>query len=267
MKARVLSVYDEGALVGTPLIGAKGLSILIDIDDSRTLFDTGLRGNYLIHNMDRLDIEPDSIDRVVISHSHSDHTGGLAGLLEKREKSIEVIVTPDCEYVSKVKFLGIPVKRAGLPNMPEKDMSKMNLRTVSGWTKLSDHLFLTGKISSETISGSAADIPADESSLVITARKGSVLICGCCHHGLRETIAYVERMTGKKVFTVIGGLHLRRLKKAAVHGVAEGLIENGAPLLYVGHCTGESQTTHLREKLGLNAVRNFYVGTEIFFDI
>jgi 7,8-dihydropterin-6-yl-methyl-4-(beta-D-ribofuranosyl)aminobenzene 5'-phosphate synthase len=217
--------------------------------------------------MDRLDIEPDSIDRVVISHIHSDHTGGLAGLLEKREKSIEVIVTPDCEYVSKVKFLGIPVKRAGLPNMPEKDMSKMNLRTVSGWTKLSDHLFLTGKIPSEAIGGSAADIPTDESSLVITARKGPVLICGCCHHGLEATMAYVEKMTGKKVSTVIGGLHTLRLKKKEVHRIADGLAENGAPLLYANHCTGESQTTHLRERLGLNGVKNFYVGTEILFDI
>ncbi|MDR0778174.1 MAG: MBL fold metallo-hydrolase [Methanomassiliicoccaceae archaeon] len=266
MKARVLSVYDEGALTGTPLIGAKGLSIFIDADDSRTLFDTGLRGNYLIHNMDRLDIDPDSIDRVVISHVHKEHTGGLAGLLEKREKSVDVIITPDCEYVSRVKFLGIPIKRAGLPDMPEKDMSKMNLRTVSEWTQLSKNLFLTGKVPSGTAGGPTKEMP-DESSLVLMTRKGPVLICGCCHHGIETTAAYVEKMTGKKVHTVIGGLHLHRLKKREVHEVADRVMEMGSPLLYASHCTGESQTTHLREKLGLNGVKNFYVGTEIFFDI
>jgi 7,8-dihydropterin-6-yl-methyl-4-(beta-D-ribofuranosyl)aminobenzene 5'-phosphate synthase len=268
MKARVLSVYDEGALVGTPLIGAKGLSILVDVDGSRTLFDTGLRGKYLTHNMDCLNIEPDSIDRVVISHAHIDHTGGLQGLLEARERDVEILITPDCEYVSRVRFLGIPVKRAGLPNMPDDEMEKMDLRTVSEWTQLSENLFLTGKIPSEhTAGGSAMDIPADESSLVITAKNGAVLICGCCHHGMGTTIAYVEKMTGMNVVTVIGGLHMRRLKKKEVHGIAEGLIENGAPLLYANHCTGETQTIHLREKLGLDAVKNFYVGTEIFFDI
>ena len=66
-KAKVLSVYDEGALEDTPFIGATGFSVLVEVDGQRTLFDTGMRGRYLIHNLDYLDVKPDMIDRVVIS--------------------------------------------------------------------------------------------------------------------------------------------------------------------------------------------------------
>ena len=67
MKASVRCVYNEGSQPGTPYIGAKGFSLLIEVDGERTLFGTGLRGRYLIHNTDHLEIDADSIDRIVIS--------------------------------------------------------------------------------------------------------------------------------------------------------------------------------------------------------
>ena len=87
-KARILNVYDEGALEHTPLIGGHGQGFIIDVDGKRILFDTGLRGRYLLHNMKVLGIEPDSIDMVVLSHGHRDHTGGLVSLLEERSETL-----------------------------------------------------------------------------------------------------------------------------------------------------------------------------------
>ena len=95
MKAKVTCVYDEGAVVGTPLIGARGISVLVDVDGERTLFDTGMRGRYLMHNLDNLEIDVNTIDRVVISHAHTAHVGGLETFLEGRERSVDVIVTQD----------------------------------------------------------------------------------------------------------------------------------------------------------------------------
>jgi len=259
MKAKVLSVYDEGSLVGTPLIGARGLSVLVDADGERTLFDTGLRGNYLMHNMEHLSIDPDSVDRVVISHMHSSHIGGLSAFLEKREKTVNAIVTPDHASVRNERVIGIPVKRSGFPKMSAELSKKMNTVAVSERTRLSDNLFITD-ISPE---GGAIR----ENALVLMTKNGAALICGCCHRGVAAAMEHVEGETGKKVIAVIGGTHLTGMRKEEVYGTAEMLIGKGPPALYLNHCSGVTQKMRLREKMGLKAVSDFYAGTEIQFDL
>ena len=72
MSFKVTCVYDEGAKENTSLIGAKGSAMLVDVGERRLLFDTGLRGRYLAHNLSCLGIEPDSIDAAVVSQPHPD---------------------------------------------------------------------------------------------------------------------------------------------------------------------------------------------------
>jgi len=261
MKAKVLSVYDEGSLTDTPLIGARGFSVLVDVDDQRTLFSTGRRGAYLMHNLDYLEIDADTIDRVVISHMHADHIGGLETFLEKRKEAVEVIVPPDGENATRDKFLGIPLKKRGIPMMSEEARAKMILRIAGEWTPLSKNLSLSGPSSAGT------DPPVDENLMILMSVNGPVLICGCCHRGLGDAIELVESRTSKKVSAVLGGVHLTDKKKKEVYGIAELLRERGPPALYLNHCSGLIQRTHLREKLGLNAVKDLYVGTEIQFDV
>ena len=261
MKAKVLSVYDEGSLPATPLIGAKGLSILVDIDGERTLFDTGGRGNYLMHNMGILEIDADSVDRIVVSHMHSSHIGGLHSFMEARERAIDVISTPDHGAVRVVRIFGIPMKRTGFPKMPPGSSAKMNIVAVNEWTRLSENLYVTGTVPAED----APDV--HENSLVLMTKGGPVLICGCCHRGLWATVSFVEGKTGKKISAIVGGIHLTDKKKAEVRAVADTLTEMGPPALYLCHCSGQVQRMHLREKLGLKGVNDFYVGTEIQFDV
>ena len=258
MKAKVLSVYDEGSVPDTPLIGAKGFSVLIDADGQRTLFDTGRRGGYLMHNLDYLEVDPNTIDRVVISHMHMDHVGGLETFLEKREEAVDVIVTKDGERTTEVRFLGIPIKKAGLSNYSKETAAKMRLHKEGEWTQLSKSLFLSNVPNSTGV---------DENMLVLMTIGGPVIICGCCHGGIAAAIEHVERITDKKVSAVLGGVHLVKKKKDEVYEVAASLQEKGPPALYLNHCSGQTQRTHLREKLGLKAVRDLYAGTEIQFDV
>jgi len=258
MKATVLSVYDEGALERTSLIGARGISMLIDVDGERTLFDTGMRGNYLLHNMDELEVDVNTVDRIVISHAHRAHTGGLAAFLDRRNEAIDVLAPSRIDM--RRTLFGMPL---GKTEIPAEASAKMRSTTVNEWTQLSDNLFVTGKVAA----GAAQPPQEEENSLVLMTKKGPVLICGCCHHGPENVMSYVRERTNRKVAAIIGGIHLVRMKRNDVHEVADMLKGNGPPALYLNHCTGYSQRTYLREELGMDAVKEFYVGTDIQFDV
>ncbi|MDR2865871.1 MAG: MBL fold metallo-hydrolase [Methanomassiliicoccaceae archaeon] len=258
MKAKLLCVYDEGALPETPLIGAKGLSILADVDGQRTLFGTGMRGRYFTHNSEYLNIDVNGIDRIILSHMHKEHTGGLPALLEMRDGIVDVLIPPEAADAKRTKFLGIPIGKEGMPGLSEELTAKMATQTVSGWTRLSENLFITSPL---------PDTGPAEISLVVMTKNGPVLVCGCCHQGAERLIGYVEETTKKKVHAIVGGIHLTDKKKKEVHKVAEMLKEKGNPQLYLNHCSGHVQRTQLREVLGLKAVNEFYVGTEIQFEI
>ena len=261
----MLCVYDEGALEGTPLTGARGFSILIEADGERTLFDTGLRGRYLIHNLDHLGVDTNTVDRVVISHGHRAHVGGLEAFLEKREDMVEVIVTSDIEEAVLVKSLKTTMKRTGMPKLSDDALAKAVFKEISEWTQISDCLFITG--SPKYKDGANRTAPA-ENSLVLMTRNGPVLVCGCCHHGLGRTMSYVVERTGKKVHAVVGGVHMTGLNKKEVYEVARIIKEDHSmPELYLNHCSGQTQIMHIREKLGLKAVNEFYAGAEIRFGI
>ena len=257
MKAKVISVYDEGSLVGTQLIGSRGLAILVDVDGERTLFDTGTRGRYLMRNLGALEIDPDSVTRVVISHAHAGHVGGLEAFLEKRSEKIDVLTTTDNIDAQK-KFLGIP---SGKITATAEMSAKMNVIEVTEWTKLSEHLFITGKIPADD-----GTQEIEENALILMTKNGPVLICGCCHFGLARMISFVTATVKKKPAAVIGGTHMLKMKRKEVHAVAETIKKSGPPVMYLNNCTGTNQRTYMREKLGLDAVKEFYAGTEIRFE-
>lgn len=247
MKAKVLSIYDEGAIENTSLIGAKGLSILVDIDGDRTLFDTGMRGRYLIHNMDFLGIEPDSISRVVLSHNHKSNIGGLGKLLENRTKPLDV-------YTNSY-FSGI-TRSFGRPLFDEEAASKIVTHEMSQDTDLNDNLYVTGPF---------GDV--NEFFLVIKTRKGPVVISSCYHGGTSQVLAAVKGKTGKDPACLIGGIHLPKVKQKDVDPTAEIFKSYGSPDLYMNHCAGPSGITFLRVHFTLDGVKDFFVGSELEFDL
>ncbi len=273
-QANILSVYDEGALENTPLIGAKGLSILVDVDGQRTLFDTGLRGRYLIHNLEELSIKPESIDRVVLSHGHKDHTGGLNALLEARETPLEVYATPETWFQHRKPWHGIPIINDSAPKIPENLLGKIIHKEISGKTTLSENLSITTPIITN-ISGEKTKkneswevAVSNEVVLVLSTKKGPVAICGCCHSGIGSVMQAVKDHAGKEPCTLIGGTHLTKVKKAAVASMIEELkAEFPQPEMYLNHCTGADGIMHVRETLGLSSANDFYVGSEIKFEV
>jgi 7,8-dihydropterin-6-yl-methyl-4-(beta-D-ribofuranosyl)aminobenzene 5'-phosphate synthase len=90
----------------------------------------------------------------------------------------------------------------------------------------------------------------DDMSLVLDGSRGLVLVCGCCHAGLLNTLAHVQRAFGRAPVTVIGGTHLVSADEAHLHRLIEVLQEMGAPALYLNHCTGQAAYVVLAQAFG-----------------
>lgn len=252
MQAKITSVYDEGSLEGTHLIGAKGFSVMIEADDQKILFDTGRRGRYLRHNMMFLDVNADDIDKVVISHGDADYVGGLEDLLKDRERPLEIYM-PESAAGSKglLGSKGVYV--------PEELSDKADITTTEGWTELSEHVLISPPM--DVGNG------ATESFMVILARKGPAVIAACSDCGVEKIMDAVREKTGAYPRTYVGGIRLNKKDKEKATAIAALFSERGCTGLYLNHCTGLNGMTYLRVELGLKGVNNFYVGATLELDI
>ncbi|MDR0888076.1 MAG: MBL fold metallo-hydrolase [Candidatus Methanoplasma sp.] len=247
MKAKIHCVYDEGSLPGTSLIGAKGISVLVEADGRKILFDTGGRGPYLLHNLSFLEIKPEEIDTIIISQGEKDHYGGLKGFLKERENSID-IYAPEAAWGEK-KLLG----STGI-HIPEELEVKAEKHNVDGWTQISEHVLISASIDGESF-------------ITVKTRDGPVVISGCSRCGVRNIIASVNSELGSKPKTYVGGVHIRKREQAKAKDIADAFNEAGCNSLYLNHCTGVEGMMYLRTHLGLKGVNDFYVGSVLEVDL
>lgn len=147
-----------------------GFSCLLEAENiPKILFDTGTKGKMLLANIEKLDIDPSSVNEVFISHAHFDHTGGLADFLGVNKKA-KIYVPPS--------FAG-PVEREAI--------------AISEPTKIHENVFSTGELG------------GIEQSMAVKTDKGLVVIAGCSHPGVGNILRAVAQFG--KVYALIGGLH------------------------------------------------------------
>ncbi len=283
MDFKILNVYNNEALPGMDLKSGGGESFLISVGDKSVLFDTGQRGGKLMHNMNRLRVNVDKVDKLVLSHGHRDHTGGLRAFLEARNTStpIQVIAHPAALEPKSVKifyFLQLPV---GLPRLEKSLKGKLEFQLTKESTEVLPRLYTTGEVSlvertekPGIASGALHEVNGkrewdpviDDLSLVLRTRDGLVIITGCCHAGLLNTCAKATRLFNDKINTVLGGIHTLEYSKEEVDHVGDVLEKvYGTPQLYLNHCTGEDAIQQLRNKFGSEIVHDCQVGTEVDF--
>ena len=242
MKAKITCVYDEGALPNTHLIGAIGMSIMIDADGKRFLFGLGHRPRYLENNMGELGIESDSVDAVVVSHNHMDHRGALDGFMRERTKPIDFYAPASCFAEERKRF-----GRTDGMYPPEGKEGLMYRNDVAGWTDLSEHVHISPPM---TQNG------ADECFLVVSTKVGPVLIVGCCHMGLDHAVDAVKERFGRIPAAVIGGLHIGKKNDRLADVYAGYLKDLGIKRLYLNHCTNERGIDRMRVTLGIDGVKD-----------
>jgi len=239
-----------------------GLSILVETEGLKILMDTGLSIS-AAHNAEVLGVDLSAIDRIVLSHGHRDHTGGLLEVLAKTGE-VEVIAHPDLFTAKYVRigdvdtYAGIPFSREELEALG----ARFNLSREPVW--VSDRIVTTGELPMiteyeeidanlyVTTDGELVPDPLlDDRALIINTDHGLVVILGCSHRGIINTLHHARDITGVElVHTVIGGTHLIAASEERVMLTAAALREFGVQRLGVSHCTGLPAAAMLAQEFG-----------------
>lgn len=248
---RSIRVLAENTVVPGGLLGEHGLSFYMEWGDRRILFDTGA-GEVLGHNAKQLDIDLNAIDTIVLSHGHYDHTGGLLEVLE-RSPHATVYMHPAATE-NKYAMTGENTSRyIGMPEKVRQELAcgKYNGVTTEKSTEIAPGLFVTGPIPRKTDyedtgghffldeQGEQPDPMADDQALFFFTPEGVVVLSGCAHAGLINTLRYVYEISGhKQIHTVCGGTHLVNASGERMESTIRALKRFNLTSLRPAHCTG-----------------------------
>lgn len=258
-KVGQLKVTTLSTMLASRGIGEWGYSALIEVDGRKILFDTGNRPETVLQNAKDLRIDLSDVEDVILSHNHGDHTGGLEtlrkALHEKNPKALSLV------HVGK----GIFLQRAQRDN----HMQAMKNRLQQGGVIFKEYteaeqifpgVWLTGHVPRVhpeknwgrhgriiTADGEIHDNIPEDMSLVINTEQGVVLISGCGHAGIINTMEHiVSHFPSSKVHTAIGGFHLVNADDQHLKWTADKLKGFGLENLMGAHCTGINSLYTLR---------------------
>ena len=247
---RVICVVDNAARRGSSFWGEHGVSFLIEVEGQRLLFDTGQSGQVLLHNLQQLDVAPGEISAVALSHAHRDHTGGLTALLVEAQ-GLPIYAHPDIfrprysRHGSDVDPIGIPWERTAIVGRGSLRLNAAPVEVAPGvWTtgEITPRTEIEGRSPRHLIAEGDRWVPdpyRDDMSLVLHTDTGLVVVCGCCHAGLLNTLAVVRRQE-RRIHAVLGGTHLASASESDLERIIARLDHRyDRPLLYLNHCTGE----------------------------
>lgn len=259
MQIELTTLSENTANFG--FISEWGLSILAEVDNVRILVDTGL-SHSAVHNAQLVGIDLSKIDRIVLSHGHVDHTGGLRDVLKIRGE-VEVIAHPDIwseKHVHrdqrKPQYCGIPFRRQELESLGARfNLTKEpfyindNVMTSGEIPMISEYEQIEGNLLIKKDQQFQPDPLADDLALIINADFGLVIILGCAHRGIINTVCHAQKLTGRqKVHTVIGGTHLLRASDERLRKTIAELRGFGIQKLGVSHCTGFHAAARLAQE-------------------
>ncbi|UYP44584.1 7,8-dihydropterin-6-methyl-4-(beta-D-ribofuranosyl)-aminobenzene-5'-phosphate synthase [Candidatus Lokiarchaeum ossiferum] len=286
MQVKITNVYTNKGQKELHLKGAWGNSFLIEYPDDKILFDLGWKGKIFLQNLTHLGHSPNEISSVVFSHGHRDHTGSLPLFLKNRTitKPLSIYGHPSMTEPKKQKILGPIQLNMTYPNMDQIDPNKYQVHLNTDPVEIHDKLWTTGEILKRKEKDGTKkglihkinntwkrDPLLDDLSLILEAKEGLIIIGGCMHAGLLNTIEHVHdqfKASGKKISTIIGGTHLFTSSPEDIDAIMQK-IENKYQIehFYLNHCTGTNAQTKFKEKFGSERVSSCPVGTQLSFEI
>jgi 7,8-dihydropterin-6-yl-methyl-4-(beta-D-ribofuranosyl)aminobenzene 5'-phosphate synthase len=259
---RIKILVDNNA--GAGLVEEHGFSVWLEVSGHRILFDTG-QGKALAPNAIQLECDLSLVDTLVLSHGHYDHGGAVSQVLRMAPASrlfchagsflprysirpgeaprTISLPLPDTEA-----SLGLPGNRAQWVNEPRQIIPDVGISgpipRVHTWEDTGGPFFLDQE-------GHHPDPIKDDMAIWMKTDRGLLIITGCCHSGLVNTVKHIRSVTGVgAVFGIIGGLHLLNASRQRLEATCAALREWNPAFVIPCHCTGEGAIAFLSAELG-----------------
>lgn len=253
-----------------------GLSLLVECDGRKILFDTSSGSGY-IRNAMRLGISFSDLDAVVISHSHYDHASGFRDLLEEGFEVPSLFVgkgfferkykRKGCVYSDLSAGWGMELLSKHSVPLCAIEGTKGIFPSVSLYQGF-PRVDLMEKVPESFVKKVGEEmVPddfSDEIALTLSTGNGLALVVGCSHPGILNIVNHVERVSGKKVFAIVGGIHLKDEGKERIDHVLECLSGRNISVLGLCHCTGV-ETKKAAEKFPGLELTTISTGDVLFF--
>jgi 7,8-dihydropterin-6-yl-methyl-4-(beta-D-ribofuranosyl)aminobenzene 5'-phosphate synthase len=259
-----ITTLSENTAGRVNLLAEWGLSILIEADGYKILLDTG-QSFSAAYNAITLGIDLSRIDKIVFSHGHLDHTGGVLHILKMVKGKVEIIAHPDIwtlKYARRPEqaeeYIGVPFPQEAaealgasfnLTKEPvwlsENIVTSGEIPMVTEYEKIDPILYVKekGRLKPDTL--------WDDQALFIRSKKGLIIILGCAHRGIINTIRHAQKITGTEpVYAVIGGTHLIRASPQQMDLTIAELSSFGVQRLGGSHCTGLTASAILAQRFG-----------------
>ena len=233
-------------------------------DDKVTLLmDTGPSPEVLLFNADKMGLSMEDVNVIVLSHGHYDHTGALYETLKQIKKRVPIIAhpkvfEPKLAIMPYMRLIGAPVTISDLESAGGVPV------LVSDPVKIADGIMTTGEVprisAFEKVKGLwtvhnqrfIEDKMDDDQSLIIEIEdKGLVVVSGCAHAGIINTIIHAQKIAGnRRVHAVLGGFHLWNSDNTSLQATVGELKKLNPKFLGPCHCTGKKAVKKIAEAFG-----------------
>lgn len=277
----------KGSEIRNSLVAEHGFSAIVTIKKDHTshrmLFDFGFSEHGAALNADTLDVDLTSVEEMALSHGHMDHRGGLKQLVERvGRKDMTMVLHPAAFRQSRyIQFAN--QSKTYFPPFDRKEIQDMGItlvETSAPYPLLNDHLLFLGEIPRtngfehgmpnvyyEENGVAMLDPIEDDTSIIANIKgKGLVILSGCAHSGIINTVTHARKVTGvDKVFAVMGGFHLTGPHFAdIIEPTTDALKQFNPKYVIPTHCTGRNAVMHIEKEMGDQFLLNM-VGTKLIF--